>query len=518
MARPMHKQLETLRLLLQTKLSAREIASAVNLSKTTIGRYRNLLTFKRLTWSDVKDWSPAQIDANFNKPRRGNKVREPFNVAALHDELAATGLTLQVWHEDYLRAMRPGTAYSYSSVHRKLHAYRKTLPQFMHMEHRPGEKVLVDFSGLQASYLDVTTRKHVPVTIFVGVLGGSSYTFVDAIASQGVPDVMAAHARMFEFFAGVPHVVVPDNAKSFMSKPGPGGTPQRDYEDLARHYGVTIAATRVYHPKDKAKVEAGVKYIQRHVLRRLVTLTLYSLEEVREQIAALLPQINARPMGNREPSRIDRFNSFERRMLRPLPPTPYEYAEVLTGLKVDGGYHILVEHHRYSVPHALTGQRVDVRLTAASVEVFHEQRLIAKHARSTVIGGLTTVPSHQLPAHRAQAERNPEALKAWATTQGATIRRFVDGLFEQDRPYMGLRPADQVKTFVSRYGATAVERALKDFPSLESANVTALKRKLSIQAKEGATPRRPTRSENALGAGSLTSAMRRSDAHPDPFE
>ncbi|SFW28093.1 Integrase core domain-containing protein [Luteibacter sp. UNCMF366Tsu5.1] len=518
MARPMHKQLETLRLLLQTKLSAREIASSVGLSKTTVGRYRDLLAYKRLSWDDVKGWSPAQIDTNFNKARRGNKVRDPLNVAALHAELAATGLTLQVWHEDYLRAMRPGTAYSYSSVHRKLHAYRKTLPTFMHMEHRPGEKVLVDFSGLQASYIDVATRKRVPVTVFVGVLGGSSYTFVDAIASQSVPDVMAAHARMFAFFGGVPHMVVPDNAKSFMTKPGPGGTPQRDYEDLARHYGLTIAATRVYHPKDKAKVEAGVKFVQQHVLRRLNTLTLYSLDEVRDRIVALLPQINARPMGNREPSRTDRFNSFERRTLRPLPALPYEYAEVKTGLKVDGGYHILVGHHRYSVPHALTGQRVDVRLTADCVEVFHEQKLVAKHARSGVIGGLTTMPAHQLPAHRAQADRNPEALKAWAITQGAMIGRFVHRLFEQDRPYMGLRPADQVKTFVSRYGAAAVERALKDFPSLDAANVTALKRKLSIQAKEGATPRQPTRSKNALGPGSFTPAKRRSDEHPDPFD
>lgn len=518
MARPMHKQLETLRLLLQTKLSAREIASAVGLSKTTVGRYRDLLAYKRLSWDDVKEWSPAQIDKNLNKARRGNKVRDPLDVAALHSELAATGLTLQDWHEDYLRTMRPGTAYSYSSVHRKLHAYRKTLPAFMHMEHRPGEQVLVDFSGLQAFYLDVTTRKRVPVTIFVGVLGGSSYTFVDAIASQSVPEVMAAHARMFDFFGGVPHMVVPDNAKSFMCKPGPGGTPQRDYADLARHYGVTIAATRVYHPKDKAKVEAGVKCVQRRVLRRLNTVTLYSLQEVRDRIIALLPRLNAAPMGNREPSRTDRFNSFERRTLRPLPALPYEYAEVKTGLKVDGGYHILVEHHRYSVPHALTGQRVDVRLTADCVEVFHEQKLVAKHARSTVIGGLTTEPSHQLPAHRAQADRNPEALKAWAATQGATIGRFVHRLFEQDRPYMGLRPADQVKAFVARYGVTAVERALKDFPSPNQANVTALKRKLSIQAKEGATPRQPARSTNALGSGSFTSAMGRPDEHPDPFE
>ena len=121
-----------------------------------------------------------------------------------------------------------------------------------------------------------------------------------------------------------------------------------------------------------------------------------------------------------------------------------------------------------------------------------------------------------LVTHRAQAERTPDALQAWAKTAGPTIARFVRRLFDQDRPYMGLRPADEVKTLVSKYGTPAVERALLDFVDLKFANVTDLKRKLSIHAKDGATPR--SRSSNARGPASLTQPSRISDAVPDPFQ
>jgi hypothetical protein len=53
---------------------------------------------------------------------------------------------------------------------------------------------------------------------------------------------------------------------------------------------------------------------------------------------------------------------------------------------------------------------------------------------------------------------------------------------------LGLRPADTVKGLAGKYGATAVERALSEFPDLKVANVTALRRNLSVMAKESVAP------------------------------
>lgn len=49
---------------------------------------------------------------------------------------------------------------------------------------------------------------------------------------------MAAHVAMFDYFGGVPSVVVPDNLRSAVKNAGWEPVPQRSNADLARHYGV----------------------------------------------------------------------------------------------------------------------------------------------------------------------------------------------------------------------------------------------------------------------------------------
>ena len=53
-----------------------------------------------------------------------------------------------------------------------------------------------------------------------------------------------------------------------------------------------------------------------------------------------------------------------------------------------------VDYHAYSVPYALTQKKIEVRLCAHTVELFHKGRRVAAHARSRVRGGHTTEPSH----------------------------------------------------------------------------------------------------------------------------
>jgi len=500
MARSMTKQMEALRLIHTTTLSDRQIASALSLSKTTVSRYRKIAAHKGLTWEQMREWSPAKVDASFNKKHNGNKIKPRVSHAEIHDYLIAHRMTLQVWYEDYSREHYPNHR-SYSNISAGLRAYRTTLPSFMHKVHVPGQTVEVDFTGATIDYHDRSSKQRRKAVIFVGALPASSYTFAVAIESQSGPDFFRAHAAMFDFFGGVPDVVVPDNAKCAMITSGPDGEVQRGYADLTRHYGIVPIAARAYRPKDKAKVEAAVKFVDTHVLARLRTFTFYSLDEINERLTVLLAEANDRPMSNGLPSRRQRFDAFERTKLKPLPEHRYDYAEIKPNIKVDGGYHIVVQLHRYSVPHALVGQRVDARVTTGHVEVFHENRCVAKHARSCEAGGITTDPRHQPDAHRAQADRTPEALRTWAKSAGPVIARFVEHQFKQDRPYLGLRPADTLKTLAGKYGNAVVDKALASYPDLSFVTVTDLRRKLSIQAKDGASVA-TKRSSNAGGSNS----------------
>jgi transposase len=99
--------------------------------------------------------------------------------------------------------------------------------------------------------------------IFVAVLGASNYTYAEATWTQKLTDWIEAHVRMFRFFGGVPRLVVPDNLKSGVHRAS-FYDPEinRSYGMMASHYGVGILPARPRKSRDKAKVEAGVRFAQ----------------------------------------------------------------------------------------------------------------------------------------------------------------------------------------------------------------------------------------------------------------
>ena len=65
----------------------------------------------------------------------------------------------------------------------------------------------------------------------------------------------------FRFLGGVPRLVVPDNLKSGVHKAS-FYDPElnRSYGMMAEHYGIGVLPARPRKPRDKAKVEAGVRF------------------------------------------------------------------------------------------------------------------------------------------------------------------------------------------------------------------------------------------------------------------
>ncbi|CAO0824267.1 hypothetical protein DFAR_550013 [Desulfarculales bacterium] len=100
--------------------------------------------------------------------------------------------------------------------------------------------------------------------IFVVVLGASSYTFVEATWTQGLPGWIGSQQRSFQFFGGVTELMVIDNLKSEVSKAcryEPDINPI--YQEMAAHYGTAILQARVRKPRNKAKAEVGGQLVER---------------------------------------------------------------------------------------------------------------------------------------------------------------------------------------------------------------------------------------------------------------
>lgn len=296
--------------------------------------------------------------------------------------------------------------------------------------------------------------------VFVATLGDSNLTYLEATGSQNLEDWLGAHCRMFEYFGGVPEILVPDNLRAAV-KPSHLYDPEINpsCQELANHYGVAVVPARVRRPQDKSKVEVGVQGIEHWVLAPLRHRQFFSLSELNLALAEKLERYSERPFQEFPGCRRSLFEELERPALKPLPETRYELAQWKKA-RVHLDAHVLVEKHHYSVPHALLREEIDVRLTARVVEFFHQGQRVANYVRSFQPGRFTTVRAHLPEVHRQNGEWSPARLIRWAATFGSHTKGFIISVLEsRSHPHQALRTCLGMLRLGKTYGPSRMEAA-----------------------------------------------------------
>jgi len=473
---------EILRLKLECGISDREISRTCGVSRSTVADYLRRAAAAKLTWSEASRLAEADLDERlFPTERIPSAIkRPPPDCEHIYDELRTYrkfNLTLsQLWLE-YKEKHPDG--YQYTQFCEHYWRWRKKLDYCMRQEHRGGEKLFIDYSdGL--SIVDQVTGLLVPTQLFLAVWGASNYTYAEAALSQTLGDWIGAHRRALEYFQCVPRVLVPDNLKSGVSracKYEPDLNPT--YSDMAEHYGCAVLPARPRKPRDKAKVEAGVLVAKRWILAVLRHRTFYSLAELNAAIKDCLRQLNTRPMKKLQRSRWELFEAIDRPSALPLPARPYEYAEWYKA-KVQLNYHVEVDRHYYSVPYQLLHERLDVRLTATTVEVFRKGIRVAAYVRSHKGNGYTTLPEHMPPEHRFYAEWNPARFIQWAGKTGEATARLVEKILAT-RPYpeQGYKACLGIINLTRDYDSVRVEAAARRALKFKTCSYRSMKAILS---------------------------------------
>ena len=464
----MRKVREVLRLKHEQGLSERQIAASAGIGHSTVGAYLKRAEQAGLKWEKASAMSDAEVEAQlfaqvgWNEPA----ARAPIDFGWVHGELRRAGVTLELLWTEYQQAVADGgtgrRAYQYSQFCELYRAYKKKLSPVMRQVHRAGEKGFIDFSGKKPRYFDAATGEWQEVELFVMVLGASNYTYAEATRTQALVDFVGATVRGLEYFGGVPELLVPDQLKSAVAKadrvePEINAT----YAEMAQHYGTAVVPARPRKPKDKAKVEGGVLIAQRWILACLRNRRFFSLEELNAAIWELLERLNMRRFQKLEGSRRSVFEQVERPALRPLPLRRYEVGEWKLGVGVNVDYHIVYDHRLYSVPCALMSARVDVKATAAVIEVWHDGARVTSHARSYgPKGTAVTKPEHRPQAHREWGSWPPERLVSWAAQTGPKTAELVAVILEhRTHPETGRRACLGLMRLGERYGAARVEAA-----------------------------------------------------------
>lgn len=458
---PMRQIREILRLAWSCGQSRSAIAKCCGVGKTTVTDTLTRARAAKLSWPLPPAISDDSLEDLLYPSRHSPPVRHRLEPdwLSLHQELISDkDLTIMLLWQEYKEQEPSG--YQYSQFCDLLRSWRRSLDLCMRQEHRPGEKLFVDYCGRTVPIADPATGEVRDAQVFVAVMGASNYTFAEATFTQGLSDWTGSHVRAFEFFGGVPRAVVPDNLRSAVTKPcryEPLINPT--YQEMAGHYGVAVVPARVRRPKDKAKAEVGVQIVQRFVLAGLRNRTFFSLAEANAAIRERLEILNSRPFRKLPGSRISRFLELDRPKLLPLPEIPYQYAQwkkVLLGID----YHFEVDGHFYSAPHRLRGQELYARYTEATVECFHKGNRVASHPRSSVKGGHTTTPEHMPKAHREYAEWTPERLSSWAGQIGPACAEVVKTILaRRSYPEHGFRSCMGTISLAKRFGKERLDAA-----------------------------------------------------------
>lgn len=457
----MRKFKEVLRLKFDRQLTNRQIARSCAISHVTVGKYLDLANRAGLTWPLPDDVDDSQIEQRlFAKVFRpaSNKPAMPA-MTYLFQELKKKHVTLQLLWFEYKQANPDGYQYSYfCELYNRWH---KHLDISLRQEHLAGEKLFIDYAGQTVSIFNPDTGGvELEAQIFIATLGASNYSYAEATASQTLPDWIKSHIRAFEFFGGVAQILVPDNLKSGVTHPCRYEPDiNLTYLDLARHYGTTVIPARPGKPKDKAKVESSVLIVERWILAALRNHRFFSLAELNRAITEKLTVLNQRPLQKMKVSRQYLFETIDKPALSPLPVHRYEYAQWKQAT-VNIDYHVEVDRHYYSVPYQLRGKKLDVRMTATTVAVFHKSRRVASHQKSHRKYAHTTVAEHMPKAHQKHLQWTPSRIINWAGNTGPCTQRLVTVIMQRrSHPEQGFRSCLGVMRLAKRYTAQRLEKA-----------------------------------------------------------
>ena len=455
----MRKIREVLRLKHHQGHSNRAVAGACCIGAATVHEYLCRATAAGLSWPLPEALSDAEIEALLfpvARPARNKRALPDFDHIAR--ELRRKGVTLFLLWEEYHSVHPKG--YGYSRFCELYRDYAGRLEPRLRQAHMAGEKLFVDYAGHTIAVLDRATGETRQAQVFVATLGASDYTYAEATWTQSLQDWISSHVRAFEFFGGVPEIVVPDNLKAGVTSPcyyEPDLNPS--YREMADYYNVAVIPTRVAKPRDKAKVENHVLQVERRVLAPLRDRIFLTLEECNQAIRELLRELNQRPFQQLQGSRHQLFETIDRPALRPLPVEPYCFAHWKKA-RVNIDYHIAFEHCFYSVPYTLVRREVEVRITERTIEVFHERQRVASHPRCFNPNRHVTASEHMPKAHQAYLGWTPQRLVQWARSAGQATADVVETIMaSRAHPQQGFRSCLGIMRLGDKYGSGRLETA-----------------------------------------------------------
>ena len=482
---------------MSTHMSERQIARALSVSRTVVAKTLQAFGACGVAYEDIGELPDSRLLQALECGKSPEPSRRYQQLAArfaeMVKELKKKGVTLQWLWERYIQEHPQGYQYSQYCLH--FHRWRGGQEVVMHIQHKAGEEMFVDWAGDKLEVINGNTGQPWRLEQFVAILGASELTYVEARESQQQEDWIRANEGALRYFQGVPSALIPDNTRTAVSAADPyepGLNPV--FEEFAGHYGLVIVPTRVRKARDKALVENAVRLVYQRISARLRGRRFFSLSELNAAIRELLEAHNSRPLSLLKVSRRQLFEQIERQALKPLRPDPFPLKSIAFAT-VQLNYHVYLREdlHFYSVPHYLRKRepltKVKIVYDERVVGIYWDNTRVAQHRRDRTPGGYTTLAEHMPPQHRWYAQWSPERFRSWARVVGPQTETLIGKILDS-RTYapQAYRSCLGILNLVKRHGALKLERACAKALQLGSYSCRRVRNILTLRLEEETHP------------------------------
>lgn len=393
-------------------ISKKQISEITGIARNTVKRYIGRFILLHITYEEVVQLSDHELAKLFIEPHptlpdaRFEQLQQLL--PEIEKQMSRKGATLIGLWQQYYAAHSP--AYQYTQFKRYYRFYSNRVKPVMHMEHKAGDKMYIDFAGEKLTIVDTESGEIKEVEVFAAILGCSQLTYVEAVLSQRKEDLIKACENALYYFGGVPAAIVPDNLKSAVTRSSKyEPLINETFADFAEHYGTVVLPARAYRPKDKSLVEGVVKIIYSRIYSHVQSETHHSLGSLNAAILQALEVHNNAAFKGRNNSRRQQFEELEKAVLRSLPQYRYECKQQIVVTVMKNGHACLgVDKHYYSVPYRFIGKKVKLLYTSTQVEIFYKYERIAVHGRQYRKYHYTTLNEHLASAHQYLSDWTPE--------------------------------------------------------------------------------------------------------------
>ena len=446
-------------------IGKKNIAERLSLSKNTVKTYVKKFLKLGRPINELLDMSDQDLNNLFNpptqpnKPMRLEKLQEFFPL--MEKKLRRRGTTVGMLYREF-KQNNPDT-YGETSFYYYYGLWRKKISPSMHIEHKVGDKVYVDYAGEKLSYVDEDTGEVKQAEVFVAILGWSQYAYVEAMKDQTLEEFIAACENALHYFGGVPLAIVPDNLKSAVFKAS-NYEPQlnMNFKAFGDHYGTTILPTRSRKPKDKAHVENMVKIAYQRIYTQLDEKKILSLKELNAEMHKHLAVHNDTKLTGKETSRTDQW-IVERPSLQSLPQKRYEMRNMKQVTVMKNGHVYLTEdQHYYSVPYQLITKKLQMQYSRSTVNLYLNYEVIASHPRVRSPHNYSTIAEHLSPNHKYLTEWNPDFFIERAKAIDPIVEIYIsEVLAKREHPEQAYKSCNGILSFAKRAGEQRLINACK---------------------------------------------------------